>query len=267
MVRFERHNYREISDGFEVGARIFRTFDLIFVHNGVAELKIGSHRVRLSKGRAILVYPQTLFNQGSVGGVCLLSGQHFSIDANGAHQGPILSRLVGKEDGFELAQQTFSERDEWDILRALQMATLEQTPVIEEMRVAQLILILARWLPAPLTVHAGNPHAREIRKLVEWLENNIDKPITSDQMAGRIGLSSGQFRQQFKDQIGSTPMQFFLQLRMDACKRLLLESDAGIKSVAQAVGFSDLPHFYRNFKKHTRKTPDQFRHDPLPRAM
>ncbi len=258
MVRFERHNYFEFAAGPDESPRIFRTFDFLFVHRGRIDLEIGRHRLSLSQGRAILIYPQTLFNRWSAGR-SLVSSQHFSFEGESSRLGPSLAKLFGLKNGFELTQRPFTKLGEWYIERALHLAAVEQTPLVYEARVAQLVLILAEWQHQLSTVLVEPGYTTEFGNLVEWLECNLEHPVTAGEMAVRVGLAPQLFQRLFKESIGSTPARFFLNMRMDAGKKLLLESDAGIKSVANAVGFPDLPHFYRSFKKHTGQTPEQFR--------
>lgn len=61
-----------------------------------------------------------------------------------------------------------------------------------------------------------------------------------------------------------SPYQFLTRLRMDHASRLLLESDASVKSVAAALGYRDAFHFSRVFKAVHHVPPSRFRQSMHP---
>jgi AraC-like DNA-binding protein len=61
-----------------------------------------------------------------------------------------------------------------------------------------------------------------------------------------------------------SPYQFLIRLRMGHASRILLESDASVKSVAAALGFKDAFHFSRVFKSVHRVPPSRFRQSMHP---
>ncbi|CAN5387642.1 hypothetical protein BH09VER1_BH09VER1_07650 [soil metagenome] len=265
MVQFARHNRIEFRVGARMGNRIFSTFDLIFVHRGKLSMEAAKSTLLLRKRQAILIYPKTAF-----GGVCVeaaeVSSQHFALEPDEESHSAILARLVGRANGFELAQKVFPAWKEQEIDRSIRLASLEQTPVVQEMRIAQLVLSLAEWEMQAAVVCGGSAHTTEIASLVKWMEINLHRRITLEDMAAEVGISVSQFREIFKEQIGTSPANFFQNMRMDTAKRMLLESNEAIKSIAQAVGFEDLSHFYRSFGRHTGKTPAEFRRRHIKKA-
>jgi AraC-like DNA-binding protein len=61
-----------------------------------------------------------------------------------------------------------------------------------------------------------------------------------------------------------SPYQFLTRLRMEHASRILLESDASVKSVASALGFKDAFHFSRVFKSVHHVPPSRFRQSMHP---
>ena len=61
-----------------------------------------------------------------------------------------------------------------------------------------------------------------------------------------------------------SPYQFLTRLRMEHASRILLESDASVKSVAAALGFKDAFHFSRVFKSVHHVPPSRFRQSMHP---
>ncbi len=241
-----------------MGTRLFSTFDLIYVHHGKLSLEISGNDVRLTKRGAVLIYPQTRF-RGRCTSAAAVSSQHFTLTDEAVRRSVVFARLEECTNGFEVPKAALPFGAEHEINRAIRLASLEQTETVCEMRVAQLLLSLAEWEMKPPVVCGRFSHAADIARLARWMEVNLHKKITLQDMADQVGLSVSQFRSVFKELVGSSPAQFFHNIRMDAAKRMLLESSDAIKSIAQAVGFDDLSHFYRSFGRHSGKTPAEFR--------
>jgi AraC-like DNA-binding protein len=64
-------------------------------------------------------------------------------------------------------------------------------------------------------------------------------------------------------QVGRSPADYYLNLRLERAKNLLAHGHALIKQIAVACGFADTASFSRAFKRHTRKTPSEDRRAPV----
>ena len=63
----------------------------------------------------------------------------------------------------------------------------------------------------------------------------------------------------FKKLLGRTINDELIRLRIERLKRLLLETDAPVKTLCSDVGFGTNVHMHNVFKKHTGMTPTAFR--------
>lgn len=73
------------------------------------------------------------------------------------------------------------------------------------------------------------------------------------------GLSPSQLHRRFLERVGATPMDWIRRERMNAAKRLLVQSDEPISSVAARCGYPDPFHFSRDFRRVTGQSPTGFR--------
>ncbi len=72
------------------------------------------------------------------------------------------------------------------------------------------------------------------------------------------------FTQLFKRQLGVSPQQYLMNIRISrACE--LLASGSGVAEASEAIGYVDALYFSRIFKKHTGQTPSQYRKAALSR--
>ena len=64
----------------------------------------------------------------------------------------------------------------------------------------------------------------------------------------------------FKNEVGDTPINYLISLRMKEAEQLLLaQPDASVQDIAKSVGYEDAYHFSKVFKKHFGISPSNFR--------
>lgn len=67
----------------------------------------------------------------------------------------------------------------------------------------------------------------------------------------------------FKQAMGVSFIEYLNDYRLTMAARLLLASDSSILSISQEVGFENLSHFNRSFKKKYNMTPSAYRNMSL----
>ena len=72
-------------------------------------------------------------------------------------------------------------------------------------------------------------------------------------------VSSRYYERLFFQKFGVTPKAYILKLKMEYAKELLLSEKIPINDIAQKLGYSDVYHFGKIFKKNTGYTPSQYR--------
>jgi two-component system response regulator YesN len=79
-----------------------------------------------------------------------------------------------------------------------------------------------------------------------------------DELALRVPLGTRQFTRIFSKLTNKHFKEYIQELRINEAKRLLSSGQKEIKSVCFEVGFEDLSHFYRVFRKLTGTTPKNY---------
>ena len=105
----------------------------------------------------------------------------------------------------------------------------------------------------------GGLPAFKMRRVVEFIEAHLDRPINLARLAAVVHLSPFHFHRQFKRATGSTPHQYIVQKRIERAKALLSHSQLPLAEVAARVGFADHSHFASTFRKVMSMTPRGFR--------
>ena len=101
----------------------------------------------------------------------------------------------------------------------------------------------------PLQNRIGSSHPK-LTQAVLLMEANIEEPLTTDEIARHVCVSRRQLERIFKQYLGRVPSQYYLELRLNKARQLLLQTSKSIIQIGLSCGFSSGPHFssaYRNF--------------------
>ena len=98
-----------------------------------------------------------------------------------------------------------------------------------------------------------------IRELQIWIAEHLGQSLSVDDLARRMSMSVRNFERVFTREVGTTPSQYVLQMRVEAARRQLERSDRGFKQVASAVGFGSVDVMRRAFVRLLGITPRRYR--------
>jgi two-component system response regulator YesN len=105
--------------------------------------------------------------------------------------------------------------------------------------------------------------SHNLQQAVKYIHNNFTMEINLDRVAGVAGISRFHFSRLFKEMTGLTYLSYLNHVRIEQAKRLLNHDDLSITDTGYAVGYSNLTHFERIFKKLAGTTPSQYRRQTL----
>ena len=105
----------------------------------------------------------------------------------------------------------------------------------------------------------GGLDRRTVDLVTEFVDADLAATITLDRMADVAALSPFHFARAFKATTGLAPHRFVTARRLEAAKSALLTSNASVVRVAHQVGFSNVSHFRRVFRRELGVTPGQLR--------
>lgn len=106
---------------------------------------------------------------------------------------------------------------------------------------------------------SGLKHKSPISHAKHIMNAKIDEQIDFDVLAKNLGISYSKFRSDFKRQTGLPPLQYFLLLKIEKAKSLLINTDSSSKQIAYELGFESDFYFCRLFKKKIGISPQKFR--------
>jgi len=98
-----------------------------------------------------------------------------------------------------------------------------------------------------------------IKSIIEFIKTNIDKKLTLKELSNIFEISYCHLSFLFKKETGMTFSKYYRSLRIRYAKIRLRRSCFDIKEISYSLGYSDLSHFYRDFKILVETTPREFR--------
>jgi AraC-like DNA-binding protein len=88
-----------------------------------------------------------------------------------------------------------------------------------------------------------------IARAVERLQAEYNQPLRIDAMARELGMSESGFYHHFKAVTGMSPLQFQKRQRLQEARRLLVGEQLDVTTTALRVGYEDVSHFNREYKR------------------
>lgn len=111
-----------------------------------------------------------------------------------------------------------------------------------------------------VTLAAQASEMKAIQELQVWITENLRKKLSVQALADRVAMSSRNFERVFTREVGRTPSQYVLQVRVEAVRHQLERTDRGLKQIAIACGFVSTDVMRRSFARFVGITPSQYRH-------
>ena len=96
----------------------------------------------------------------------------------------------------------------------------------------------------------SRPEVRNPKLLMamQVMENNIEDPLTPDEVSQVVGLSTRQLERLFAKYLNISPKRHYLRIRLEKGRNLLRQTDLSITDVCVACGFKSLSHFSKSYR-------------------
>jgi transcriptional regulator GlxA family with amidase domain len=104
--------------------------------------------------------------------------------------------------------------------------------------------------------------ARKIERSISYMLQHLNQPLQVANLAAAVNVSPSHYSALFKRWTGSSPIDYFIRLRMQQACRLFDSTSLNVKEVAVALGYEDPFYFSRIFKAIHRVAPSQYRMMP-----
>lgn len=132
--------------------------------------------------------------------------------------------------------------------------------IFAEIQIKSILLSLAKYSVNPnnkaVTTYTKKPNPL-IKKTVDYIDNNLDKPLSLDNLSEMAFVNKYHLSRLFKKETNTTLHQYILKKRLVLSKQLI-EQNYPIIELYSKCGFSDYSHFFRAFKQEFGITPKKY---------
>jgi AraC-like DNA-binding protein len=116
-------------------------------------------------------------------------------------------------------------------------------------------------------IKADSPVYDIIEQSKSIFEKSIYHPMDMDELTRILNISYQALLDRFREKMGMTPYQYFLQLKINKAKELLLEGTLSIKEISYKLSFDSPYYFSRLFKRKTGSSPSQWGNTASPKDL
>ena len=107
-------------------------------------------------------------------------------------------------------------------------------------------------LSVPTRIGVRHP---KLSQVIQMMERNIEEPISPSILAKDVGMSTRQLERLFRRYLNRSPKRYYMELRLQKARNLLMQTDMSVINVALACGFASPSHFSKCYRAHYNTTP------------
>ena len=107
-------------------------------------------------------------------------------------------------------------------------------------------------LSIPTRIGVRHP---KLSRVIQIMETAIEDPISPSTLARDVGMSTRQLERLFRRYLHRSPKRYYMELRLQKARNLLMQTDMSVINVALACGFASPSHFSKCYRSHYNTTP------------
>jgi AraC family transcriptional regulator, glycine betaine-responsive activator len=107
-------------------------------------------------------------------------------------------------------------------------------------------------LSIPTRIGVRHP---KLASIVQRMEDNLEEPVSPSVLAQDADLSTRQLERLFRRYLHRSPKRYYMELRLQKARNLLLQTDMSVINVALACGFTSPSHFSKCYRALFETTP------------
>ena len=107
-------------------------------------------------------------------------------------------------------------------------------------------------LSVPTRIGVRHP---KLGMVIQVMEANIEEPISPAALAKDVGMSTRQLERLFRRYLSRSPKRYYMELRLQKARNLLMQTDMSVINVGLACGFASPSHFSKCYRAHYNTTP------------
>jgi len=244
-----------------------KALEINYIQKGSGYYLINGSRYDFQQGDIVLIHSNDLHrafeSEELVMSIIMFDSSYLALEQRYDAELLIPFRDIGLRFDNVLDRKNPKLGELGDIIKDMSAEFELQEPHFEVVVRAKLIQLLAfvnRYFAKNNETGAQHVRGMEtIRGVLHDIEADISYPWTLGELAEAAHLSPSRFSTLFVQVVGTSPMDYLIQLRLSQAAYLLESTDNKIIEVAAECGFRNLSNFNRLFKQHVGKLPSELR--------
>jgi transcriptional regulator GlxA family with amidase domain len=107
-------------------------------------------------------------------------------------------------------------------------------------------------LSIPTRIGVRHP---KLSQVIQRMEHSLEEPVSPAILAEDVGMSTRQLERLFRRYLNRSPKRYYMELRLQKARNLLMQTDMSVINVALACGFASPSHFSKCYRAHYSTTP------------
>lgn len=106
---------------------------------------------------------------------------------------------------------------------------------------------------------SGNNIHPKVKKCVKYINLHFAQQINKKSVSELLGITPDYLTKLFHKDVGVPFVSYLNRVRIEEAKKMLSSSSLSLAEIIDKVGFGTMQHFFKQFKRHTGTTPDEYR--------
>ncbi len=245
-------------------------WELIYADKGQVNITAGDKIIKLSQGEMLFHRPNefhTVSATGEYANTVVISFECQSPAMSFFEKKKLKLDKVHKDIVFKIINEgrhTFNEP-----LNIVDLTCMTQSPTAEfgalqmiKLYLEELLVLLVR----DNNVLSSYEKSKKWRKhesdvfgtIIDYLEKNIEKNITLDDVCNKFFFSKTYIKNLFKDKTGKGMIHYFNELKVNKAKQIISLNEFTFTEVSEMLSYGSVHYFSRVFKEYTGMTPSEY---------
>ncbi|MGP4041079.1 AraC family transcriptional regulator [Gracilibacillus sp. D59] len=249
-----RSGFNQAKPNFQVGPRKIDFYSLHFVLKGKGQIKQNDSIIELKEGDIFCLFPHHI-HQYQTDPTNRL--ELFWLAFNGKQALALLNRLGLKEQDFKI--DSFITPQIMTIVKEV-LHYFQHHYADEGLIRLSLIYKLFHFLIEQASESNLTPNISSdwIEKSKQYMQTHFTEGLTVKDVADYVGFHRSHFTTAFSKEVGSSPVQYLVSLKMKLSTELMSDPTISITEVAYSIGYPDLYAFSRAFKNYYGISPKNY---------
>lgn len=241
---------------------------ILYIQSGGGQIQLG-HTKQSIQSPSLVIAPRLIphgFNFDK-------DIQGYVLTINQSHLRQLLSFDMSLLETIEVPiQLTFDKQlDDWKGIEWTLLMLFNEFSNSQNWRSAlvfnhllNLLISIARVLPkSHIQANKGNRAGLHVDRFKKLLDSRFREHLPMTVYAKELGITQTQLNRVCREVLGKSALEVTHQRLLVEAQRDLIYTGISIKEIAYTLGFGDEAYFTKFFKRLTKKSPSQFRHDSL----